>query len=153
MKGIIAIEPEGPPFVNETGPTGPPRVDGVTRLPLLYDPPVSDVKELETVRVPPLKGKDYTACTLLKEPARKLVNLAKVPVVLVTGEASYHAPYDYCTIAYFKQTGVPITWLDLGSLGLKGNGHFAFLEKNSADVANLVLKWLQKNVDGQKRRL
>lgn len=123
----------------------------MTRLPLLYDPPVSNIKELQTVRVPPPKGKDYTACTLPKEPARKLVNLAKVPVVLVTGEASYHAPYDYCTIKFFKQTGVPITWLDLGSLGLKGNGHFPFLEKNSADVAALVLKWLGKNVDGRAR--
>ena len=34
VKGIIAIEPEGPPFVNEIGPEGSARVDGLTRLPL-----------------------------------------------------------------------------------------------------------------------
>lgn len=99
---------------------------------------------------PPEKKDVYTACTLLKDPAPRLVNLADVPVVVVTGEASYHAPYDYCFLKFFRQTGVPITWLDLGSLGLKGNGHFLFLEKNSAQVADLVLRWLVGNVDGKE---
>lgn len=147
VRGIIAIEPEGPPFVNETGPTGPARFDGVTRLPLVYDPPVSDpVKDLKTVRIGPPKGKQYTACTVQAEPARRLVNLAKIPVILITGEASYHAPYDYCTIKFLEQSGVPVTWLDLGSEGLHGNGHFLFMEKNNLDIAALVLKWLKKNV-------
>lgn len=153
VKGIIAIEPEGPPFVNETGPTGPPRVNGVTRLPLLYDPVVEDVgADLETVTVPPPPGRPYTSCTIQAEPARKLVNLSKVPVILITGEASYHAPYDYCTIKFFQQTGVNVTWLDLGSEGLHGNGHFPFLEKNNLDIAALVLEWLKKNAEGKENR-
>ena len=153
VKGIIAVEPEGPPFVNETGPTGPPRVDGVTRLPLVYDPPVNDIAtDLKTEVISPPSGKDYLSCTLQAEPAKKLVNLSKIPVILVTGEASYHAPYDYCTINFFKQTGVPITWLDLGSEGLHGNGHFPFMEDNNLDVAALVLKWLSRTVEkGGKR--
>ena len=149
VKGVIGIEPEGPPFVNETGPTGPARVDGITRLPLLYDPPVKNIAtDLKTVTIPPPPGKKYTSCTVQAEPARKLVNLAKIPVIIVTGEASYHAPYDYCFVKFFKQTGVPFTWLDLGSHGLHGNGHFPFIEKNNLDVADLVFKWLQKNVKG-----
>lgn len=101
VKGIIAVEPEGPPFVNETGPTGPPRVDGVTRLPLKYDPPVRDIaSDIKTVVVPPPPGKNYDSCTLFVEPAPRLVNLAKIPVVLITGEASFHAPYDYCFQKY-----------------------------------------------------
>ena len=103
VKGIIAVEPEGPPFRNESGPTGPPRLDGVTRLPLTYDPPVSNITtDIRLVVVPPPTGKDYTPCTLQAEPARKLVNLADIPVVLITGEASFHAPYDYCFVKYAK---------------------------------------------------
>ena len=52
-------------------------------------------------------------------------------------------------IRYFQQTGVPFTWLDLGSKGLHGNGHFPFLEKNSDDVAALVFDWLKKHVKGK----
>lgn len=142
VKGIIAIEPEGPPFVNETGPTGPARVDGVTRLPLVYDPPVVDVvRDLTTETFPPPR-QGLTSCTL-PSPKRRLVNLSRVPVVLVTGEASYHAPYDYCTVEFLKQTGVQVEWLDLGAMGLRGSGHFLFLEKNSDEIAGLVEEWLQ----------
>ncbi|KAL8828583.1 MAG: hypothetical protein Q9170_006543 [Blastenia crenularia] len=152
VKGIIAIEPEGPPFVNEVGPTGPPRVDGITRLQLLYDPPVVNItRDLQTIRVPPPEGKQYTPCTIQAEPARRLVNLAEIPVVIITGEASYHATYDYCFVKFFEQTGVPFTWLDLGSEGIHGNGHFLFLEKNSWQIAGLVAKWLEENVDKSVR--
>lgn len=151
VKGIVAIEPEGPPFVQLPGRPGQARVNGVTRLPLHYDPPVVNVtRDLKTVQFPPPAGKEglYVPCTLQASPPRKLVNLATVPVALVTGEASYHAPYDYCFIEYFKQTGVKATWLDLGRLGVKGNGHFSFLEKNNLDVADLVLGWIRANVRG-----
>ena len=148
VKGIVAIEPEGPPFVQVPGIGGKARIDGVTRLPLLYDPPVVNIsRDLQTVQLPPPPGKEilYIPCTVQAAPPRKLVNLARVPVALVTGEASYHAPYDWCTIEYFKQTGVKATWLDLGRLGVKGDGHFVFLEKNNLASAKLVLDWILTN--------
>ncbi|KAL8702355.1 MAG: hypothetical protein Q9224_000002 [Gallowayella concinna] len=149
VKGIVSIEPEGPPFVQLPGRSGQARIDGVTRLPLRYHPPVTNItRDLKTVQYPPPAAKQglYIPCTLQAFPPRRLVNLAKVPVALVTGEASYHAPYDYCTIEYFKQTGVKATWLDLGRLGVRGNGHFSFLEKNNLEVADLVLDWIRSNV-------
>ncbi|KAL8755323.1 MAG: hypothetical protein Q9199_003720 [Rusavskia elegans] len=151
VKGIVAIEPEGPPFVQLPGLSGKARIDGVTRLPLLYDPPVLNItRDLKTVELPPPPCKEglYVTCTVQASPPRRLVNLARVPVALVTGEASYHAPYDWCFIEYFKQTGVKATWLDLGRLGVKGNGHFSFLEKNNMESAKLVLGWMLKNVKG-----
>ena len=142
VKGIIAIEPEGPPFTNESGPTGPVRVDGVTRLPLTYDPPVvNPLTDLSTEVVPPA-GPNLTSCTRQKEPAKQLVNLSKVPVLLITGEASYHAPYDYCTAGYLTQVGVHVHWFELRSLGLHGNGHFLFMEKNNLEIVTLVEEWL-----------
>ncbi|KAL8671214.1 MAG: hypothetical protein Q9168_004289 [Polycauliona sp. 1 TL-2023] len=151
VKGIVAVEPEGPPFIQVPGLGGKARVDGLTRLPLLYDPPVLNItRDLKLVERPPPAGKEglYITCTLQASPAKRLVNLSKVPVVLVTGEASYHAPYDWCSIEYFKQTGVRATWLDLGRLGVKGNGHFVFLERNNMASAKLVMGWLVRNIKG-----
>ena len=143
VKGIVAVEPEGPPFASEGfGPSGPTRVYGVTRLPLRYFPPVYDAnRDLKTVLVSPSEP-NLSSCTLQAEPPRRLVGLAKVPVVLITGEASYHAPYDYCTVLYLRQAGVEVTFMDLAAMGIKGNAHFLFMEKNNLDIAGLVARWL-----------
>ncbi|KAL8788497.1 MAG: hypothetical protein Q9195_007274 [Heterodermia aff. obscurata] len=145
VKGIVAIEPEGPPFESERfGASGPTRVYGVTRLPLHYFPPVQDPnRDLKTVVAPP-SGPDLSSCTLQAEPPRRLVSLARVPVVLITGEASYHAPYDYCTVLYLRQAGVDVTFMDLTALGVKGNAHFLFMEKNNLEIAGLVARWLER---------
>lgn len=149
VRGVIALEPEGPPFVNEgEGPTGPPRVYGVTRLPLRYDPPVGDrTRDLKTRVVPPPDGQGLAACTLQAEPARRLVGLAQVPIVVVTGEASYHAPYDHCMVRFLRQAGVGVEWMELGRMGVRGNGHFMFMERNCLDIAGLVEGWLERVVD------
>ena len=34
------------------------------------------------------------------------MNIASVPVLFVTAEASYHAVYDHCTVAFLRQAGV-----------------------------------------------
>ena len=68
-----------------------------------------------------------------------MASSAKVSVVLVMGEVSYHAPYDYCMIRFLKQFGVEkVRCLDLGRRGLKGNGQFPFLERNRAEFMKLV---------------
>ena len=145
VKGIVAIEPEGPPFASESfGPSGPTRMFGVTRLPLSYFPPVHDAnRDLKTVVVPP-SGQNLSPCRLQAEPPRRLVDLAKVPVVLITGEASYHAPFDHCTVLYLRQAGVDVTFMDLGAMGVKGNAHFLFMEKNNLEIAALVARWLER---------
>lgn len=88
---------------------------------------------------PPDKKHVYTSYTLLKEPAPKMANSAKVPVVLVMGEVSYHAPYDHCMIRFLKQIGVEkARCLDLGRRGFEGNGYFRVLERNSAEFMKLI---------------
>ena len=144
VKGIVSIEPEGPPFVNGSALTSPTRVYGITRLPLKFDPPVTDpVQDLKTTVIPSA-AQGLLNCTRQAEPAKKLVNLAKVPVALVTGEASYHAPYDYCTVGFLKQAGVGVEHFDLGARGIHGNGHFSFIERNNLHIASLIAKWLRK---------
>jgi hypothetical protein len=79
------------------------------------------------------------------EPAKQLVNLAQIPVLTVTSEASYHAMYDHCTVDYLIQAGVEVEHLKLGEEGIHGNGHMFFMEKNSLEIAERVVDWLRKH--------
>ena len=81
---------------------------------------------------------------LQAEPARRLPNLAKIPTLILVAEASYHAAYDHCTAAYLTQAGVPITFLRLEDVGIRGNGHMMMLEKNSDRIAGVIQDWLKR---------
>src|SRR5882672_5153167 len=124
VKAVIAVEPNGPP-VYETEFKGAPewfadmgskKLSGLGEMPLTY------------------------------EPARKLKNLAGIPMVIVMSEASYHASYDHCTANYLTQAGVRNTMIKLGEAGIHGNGHMMMLEKNSDDIARVMREWLVKAV-------
>jgi pimeloyl-ACP methyl ester carboxylesterase len=78
------------------------------------------------------------------EPAKKLKNLVNIPALVVTGEASFHAPYDHCTAEYLRQAGMQVEFADLGEEGIRGNGHMLFMEKNNIEIAQRVFDWLQK---------
>ncbi|MDB5545058.1 MAG: alpha/beta-hydrolase [Hyphomicrobiales bacterium] len=89
------------------------------------------------------QGPDLVRCWRQKEPARKLVNLANVPVLVVQTEASYHAPYDHCTVDYLRKAGVSRTnFVRLADVGIKGNGHMLMLEKNNQQIISVAEKWL-----------
>jgi len=49
-------------------------------------------------------------------------------------------------VKFLEQAGVHPTWVKLGDAGLHGNGHMLMLEKNSQEIADLLLDWLSKNV-------
>jgi hypothetical protein len=36
------------------------------------------------------------------------------------------------------------TWLNLGAMGIHGNGHMMMLEKNSDQIADVMERWLRK---------
>src|SRR5262249_61814234 len=86
----------------------------------------------------------YAPCWLHKEPARKLPNIAKVPTLIITSEASYHAPYDHCTVAYLAPAGVNSTFVRLEDRVVKRNGHMMMLEKNNMAIAAVVPDRLER---------
>ena len=142
VKGIVAIEPEGPPFVDEIIRSGPARPYGISTLPLTYSPAVANVvTDLKQVTVPPAVV-NLSACIQQGVPIRKLVHLSSFPVLILTSEASYHATYDYCTANYLRQAGVDVKWLSLPAIGIRGNAHFSFLEKNNQLVFAALEKWV-----------
>jgi hypothetical protein len=150
VKGIIAAEAVSPPMENAErrapGHYTPGRPWGLTSLPITYDPPAKDAKELRTVRQEQPDGPGLIPCWIQQEPARKLVNLQPIPVLNVAGEASYHRPYAHCVAKWLNQAGVKATFVGLEEVGLFGNGHQFLSEKNSDGIANYFMSWLEKNV-------
>ena len=147
VKGIVAVEPVAPPIENaERGARGPGRVWGLTNLPVHYDPPIEKAADLETVRQDSADGPGLIPCWIQKEPARKLVNLEGIPVLNVSGEASYHRPYAHCIAKWLNQAGVKTAFVKLEDVGLSGNGHQMMSEANSAGIAKYLQTWLEKNV-------
>ncbi|SFJ64858.1 alpha/beta hydrolase [Methylobacterium brachiatum] len=163
VKAHVSVEPNGPPFFDvqfrggkefwEKSGDGRARAYGLTRMPLTFEPPVKAPEDLVVAQQP--KGADKAAdkgadgqirCWLQAEPARTLPNLAKVPAVVVTAEASFHATYDACTVAFLTQAGAKPDAIRLADRGLRGNGHMVMLETNSDAVADLVAGWIGSHV-------
>lgn len=168
VKAIVALEPVGrvlcsmlfasilisllgPPFVNRIAsvvkkpdPREIRRPYGLTVVPISYDPPLSNDEQLVTTTIP--SQSRFECDTILqKEPVRRLSNLSRIPVLVVTGESGYHAFYDHATVAFLRQAGVDVTWLNLPEVNVRGNGHFMFLEKNNIEVAEHIHDWLIKH--------
>jgi pimeloyl-ACP methyl ester carboxylesterase len=153
VKAIVAVEPNGPPFYGVEN-TGAPHwfrdaqtmvnVWGITAVPLAYSPAAAKAADLAIVREAKPDAPDLVRCWLQKSPARRLPNLANVPILVVTSEASYHAPYDHCTVKYLQQAGLQPTWTRLADEGIHGNGHMMMLEKNNMDIAAVMSRWLAK---------
>ena len=155
VKALISVEPGGPPFYGveyvpapEWFKDGPATANiwGVTAVPVTYSPPAANASDLALERQEKADAPDLARCWLQRAPARTLPNLAKVPHLVVTSEASYHANYDHCTVKYLEQAGVHPTFMKLVDLGIKGNGHMMMLEKNNQEIAKAMSGWLIKSV-------
>jgi pimeloyl-ACP methyl ester carboxylesterase len=154
VKAVVAVEPNGPPgrtvqFVGAPEWFKDGQVElpyGLAAIPITYSPAIKDGAELKWVREDKPDAPDLVTCWKQAEPARQLPNLQKMPIVVVTSEASYHAPYDHCTVKFLQQAGVKPTWLKLADLGIKGNSHNMMQEKNSNEIAAAIYQWLEKAV-------
>jgi pimeloyl-ACP methyl ester carboxylesterase len=162
VKAIVAVEPNGPPFYEEAN-IGPPnwfadgglgRPWGINRLPLTFDPPVTNPADLHPTRQATPDAPDLVRCWLQAEPAHKLVNLAKIPIVVIGGEASFRAPVNHCTSKFLTQAGVENDFVRLENVGIHGNGHMMMLEMNSLAIAAFMARWIDDHVEkrGKEQR-
>jgi pimeloyl-ACP methyl ester carboxylesterase len=160
VKAIIAVEPNGPPFYGVENVPAPEwfrdgaasaNAWGVTAVPLAYVPTALKPSDLAPVRQEKADGPALVRCWMQTAPARQLPNLTKVPILVVTAEASYHAPYDHCTVKYLEQAGVRPRWIKLADVGIHGNGHMMMLEKNSVAIAALMEDWLRKTLSADAK--
>ncbi|PHH91330.1 hypothetical protein CDD83_901 [Cordyceps sp. RAO-2017] len=146
-RALVLLEPAGPPFREAVFDHRPARAWGLTDSPLTYRPAVRDPARDIVQATRPALSKDHTDCILqADEPApRRLVNLARKPILVLTAESSYHARYDHCTVEYLRQAGCSRTQhVELAKLGIRGNGHMMFLERNSRHIQGVVHQWIQE---------
>jgi len=152
VKAIVGVEPNGPPFY-EINFIGAPDYFkqgklalpyGLSAVPLNYVPAAKEASELATAQEDKPVAPDLVRCWLQKPPARQLPNLQKMPVMVLTSEASYHAPYDHCTVKYLEQAGVKPAHIKLAELGIRGNSHVMMNEKNNNEIAAVIAKWLDQ---------
>lgn len=157
VKAIVAVEPSGPPFYNVDNVPAPEwfrdaadqqRPWGITAGPLTYSPRAANSSDLAIVRQEQPDTPSVSRCWMQKSPARQLPNLQKVPILVVTSEASYHSGYDHCTVKYLEQAGVHVTWIKLADVGIHGNGHMMMLEKNNMEIAAVMSRWIEKTLPG-----
>src|SRR5215813_7902939 len=154
VKAIVGIEAGMRPFRNvefvgapdyfRDGPVD--KVWGIGNLPVAFAPQVSDPSELAFVKQEKPDAPDLVACILQKEPARQLVNLESIPILILTSEAGFHATSDHCNSLFLKQAGVDYDFIRLPDIGIHGNSHYLMLEKNSMQIAGVVADWLARRV-------
>ena len=152
VKAILAIEPNGPPGRGLEFVGAPDWFKeganvltyGLTAVPLAYAPPLANGAALSFVKEDKPDGTGLATCWKQAEPARQLPNLQKMPILVLTAEASYHAPYDHCTVKFLQQAGVKPTYIRLADIGIKGNSHVMMLEKNNKEIAAVIAQWLDK---------
>ena len=112
VKGLVQVEPSAPP-VHDLDLLGAPdwfrdgaatRSWGLTTIPITYAPPASNASELAFEQQEKPDGPELAKCWLQKAPARQL-HLQRLPIAIVTAEASFHAPYEHCVVSS-EQAGV-----------------------------------------------
>ena len=163
VKGIIAVEPAGPPFkgVGVNGQRKETARYGITDAPITYEP---EGTELKVCKVQP--GHDSTTTTTTEDKGRiavllqddcggteevkKLVNLRDIPVLVVTGEMSAHRGYDWGTVEFLRQAGVGnVEHVQLEDSGVRGNGHMLMMEGNRGEVGRILVEWMGR-ITGQR---
>ncbi|GME41799.1 alpha beta-hydrolase [Neofusicoccum parvum] len=156
VAGNIALEPATVPFQsylgNASSPVGSTRARpwGLTNTHLTYAPSVADPAADLAVRSVGADAPAKRSCLMQAEPPRRLPQIAKVPYVALTGEASPHATFDHCVVDYLVQAGVAAEWIRLAEVGVRGNAHFMHLEENNGEIAEVVHGWIVKTLMGSK---
>ncbi|KAL3590430.1 hypothetical protein FPOAC2_12621 [Fusarium poae] len=148
------------PFIEKQEGT---RLYGLCDIPITYDPPAHHHEgydpparePLDLIKVIAPDGR--SECFMQRAPddrsnstnkpsgkVRQLINIKKVPCMIVTAHASSHAMYDWAVVAFLMQAGVEVDWVRLEKLGIEGNGHLMFLETNSDGVAQVLHDWISR---------
>ena len=158
VKGHVSVEGDASPFASYDGgaiganKSVPTRSYGLANVPLAYDPPVTNSSQLIQVQngtteyTDGLLSKFSCITQATSPPPRRLVNIAKAPVLYLTTEASIHVTYDQCTVQFLQQAGVNVKATYLPNVGICGNGHYCMLEKNSDDIAEYTHDWIQGTI-------
>lgn len=163
VKAHVTFNPDPGPFtsydagVYGTNTTTKLKNYGFSDIPLNFDLPVTSPNQIATEITGSLTYTDGLLssfpCYQQKPPVRQLVSIAKAPILILTGEATIHATYDQCLAQFLVQAGVNVNHTNLADVGIKGNGQFLSLEKNSDEIAGLINTWIGSKLEGSGNRI
>ena len=111
----------------------------------------ADIKAMITIE---------TACPALN--SQQIANLAKIPMLVVFGDHLGDVPsspikwqerFDTCQqfVQQVKAAGGDATMMHLPKYGQFGNSHMLMQDKNSNQVADLILKWIDEHVENKHK--
>ncbi len=111
----------------------------------------TDIKAMITIE---------TACPALN--SEQIANLAKIPMLIVFGDHLGDVPsspikwqerFDTCQqfVQQVKAAGGDATMMHLPKYGQFGNSHMLMQDKNSNQVADLILKWIDEHVENKHK--
>jgi pimeloyl-ACP methyl ester carboxylesterase len=151
VAGMVAIEPGGPQIgvvdtakVAYTGRIG--NAWGITNMPMHYEPPVNSPDDLKTYLEAKSDRPDEVPCYMQKEPVHKLVGMENIRVLSISAEGTYHRVFDACIPKWLNQAGVKDDFVRLEDVGIHGNMHEMFLDRNSDEIIKFIDNWLRKNI-------
>jgi pimeloyl-ACP methyl ester carboxylesterase len=84
---------------------------------------------------------DHGGCLMQSDPPSKLVNFARVPVILVGSEKGLNSTPGAlkCQASVWQQAGVDASYVYLPDRGLNGGGHFAMAQLDTANYAKVFI--------------
>ena len=111
----------------------------------------ADIKAMITIE---------TACPALN--SEQIASLAKIPMLVVFGDHLGDVPsspikwqerFDTCQqfVQQVKAAGGDATMMHLPKYGQFGNSHMLMQDKNSNQVADLILKWIDEHVENKHK--
>src|SRR5215469_4511871 len=96
--------------------------------------------------------------------ASQLATLAKIPTLVMFGDhlgdvqgggpANWAQSFASCNtfVDQLKKAGGDAEMMHLPAMGIKGNSHMLMQDKNSDQLADLVIKWIDTNVEKNTKR-
>jgi len=154
IAGMVAIEPGGPQIGNvDTAKVAYNRVNpdswGLTNIPMHYDPPLNSPSDLKVHAIGSTRP-DEVACYLQDEPVHKLTSFQGMHILSLSAEGTYHRVFDWCIPQWLNQAGAKDDFYRLEDVGIRGDMHEMFLDRNSDVIIKFIDEWLNKNIDSGK---
>ena len=82
----------------------------------------------------------------LDQPVHKLVHFQNMRILSLSAEGTYHRVFDVCIPKWLNQAGAKAEFVRLEDVGIHGNMHEMFLDRNSDEVIKFIDTWLRKNI-------
>ena len=151
IAGMVAIEPGGPQIgTADTAKVAYTRVNsdswGLTPMPMKYEPPFKSPADIKVHLEPSERPGDEVGCYMQDQPVHKLVGYQNMPILSLSAEGTYHRVFDVCIPKWLNQAGAKDDFVRLEDVGIHGNMHEMFLDRNSQDVIKFIDEWIGKNV-------